>query len=245
MNKIALRIGIICEGPTDFHAITFFVGASLQEKGFDIKFVDLQPTMDRTHPAGGWTLVKTWLANNPPAQRIKRYIGGGPFESGLSAKACDVFLIQMDSDILDQESFQKYLYKEYGVSIPVLEEPSERGEYIRKTMETWSDLSSCSLDEKKFHVFVPSVESSEAWCVAASGNKHQEVERLRGQALVEAFMTALHESEGRTPQEYSTISKDVKRRKKFCQKHASFHNQIKEQCPHLARAIDELASFTS
>ena len=38
-----MRIGIVCEGLTDVHAIVSFLGASLANRGFDPVFVTLQP----------------------------------------------------------------------------------------------------------------------------------------------------------------------------------------------------------
>ena len=96
-----MRIGIICEGPTDEPAITNFLKASLTYRDITPEFVLIQPDNDRTKPSdGGWHAVLNWLLNNPPKSRIATYLSGGLFDDGLSAKRCDVLVFQMDSDIL-------------------------------------------------------------------------------------------------------------------------------------------------
>ena len=69
-----MRIGVICEGPTDVHAIVNFLGASLTDRGVDPVFVTIQPESDRTKPMdGGWHAVLRWLIGNPPDSRVPSY----------------------------------------------------------------------------------------------------------------------------------------------------------------------------
>lgn len=72
-----MRIGIVCEGATDTHAIVSFLGASLKSRGVGAAFVGLQPNMDRTSPNGGWGLVLMWFEKNPASSRGKTYFGRG------------------------------------------------------------------------------------------------------------------------------------------------------------------------
>lgn len=100
-----MRVGVVVEGPTDSYAVVQFLGQSLQRYGIQPSFIDLQPSMDNTNPEGGWVAVLKWLEDNPPELRVPRYFGGGLFDQDLSAKACDVVIVQMDSDILGEETF--------------------------------------------------------------------------------------------------------------------------------------------
>ena len=50
-----MRVGVVCEGPTDWHAIVCFLEASLTDRGIAPVFVEIQPEMDKTNRAnGGW-----------------------------------------------------------------------------------------------------------------------------------------------------------------------------------------------
>lgn len=61
-GRLVARIGAVCEGPADFHAITSFFGHSMSLTGIPVKFVPLQPDPDATAPEGGWGHVLLWLA---------------------------------------------------------------------------------------------------------------------------------------------------------------------------------------
>lgn len=95
-----MRIGIVCEGETDAHAMECFLGASLRSRGLEAYFVRLQPAMDRTGPSGGWGMLLKWFEDNEPDKRVRTYFDGGLFDHGLSAKQCDVVTFQMDADVL-------------------------------------------------------------------------------------------------------------------------------------------------
>ena len=149
-----MRIGVICEGPTDFVAIEHFFGAALADKNLNTTFVSLQPDMDATQSHGGWTLVEAWLANNPPDTRIHRYFGGGLFANNLDTKQCDIFLIQIDSDILDDESFVNSVQNKHGIDAKNIVGETIRREKIIEILTCWSVLSACSNQDKKRHVYV-------------------------------------------------------------------------------------------
>ncbi|MCK4712560.1 MAG: hypothetical protein KAT26_06735, partial [Marinosulfonomonas sp.] len=73
-----MRIGVVCEGPTDFIAIKEFLGASLAKRHINSTFISIQPDPDNTL-GDGWTRVFYWLENNLPQSRIKSYFDGGLF----------------------------------------------------------------------------------------------------------------------------------------------------------------------
>ena len=59
-----MRVGVVCEGATDFVAIDAFFGQSLADHGIEAEFVPIQPEKDKTSPEGGWGNVLHWLQKN-------------------------------------------------------------------------------------------------------------------------------------------------------------------------------------
>lgn len=238
-----LRVGVICEGPTDYHAIRAFMGVALEVRGVAASFIDIQPDMGRSRPEAGWTKVEWWLRNNRPVQRIRQYFDGGLFQRNMSAKACDVFLIQMDSDVLDDEGFHAFLRGDYGLTLADAHDPEERGLRILQVLDVWGRLDELTEVDRKRHVAAPAVEATETWCVAAFDKRHRDPEALRGDDLLQAFMMALDGSEGRAQQIYAEPDKQPRRRKTFCDKHAAKGaERIVATCPHFARAVDQLSA---
>lgn len=166
-----MRIGIICEGPTDEPAITNFLKASLTYRDITPEFVLIQPDNDRTKPSdGGWHAVLNWLLNNPPKSRIATYLSGGLFDDGLSAKRCDVLVFQMDSDILSKCDFQNWTRNTLGYGVTDSSDPIQRGKEVRSIIGIAGKFETLSDDESKRHIPAPAVESTEAWCVAVYGS---------------------------------------------------------------------------
>ncbi|WP_143273411.1 hypothetical protein [Azospirillum palustre] len=245
MKNSAFRIGVICEGPTDYHAISCLIGAALESQKINAKFIDLQPNMDSTQADGGWSLIEKWFENYQPDIRVHRYLKGGFFEQDLDEKSCDVFLIQMDSDILDNRNFISYIGEKYNLAFNTLDTPLKRGEAISQVLEKWAKSEECSNFDKKRHIYAPAVESTETWCIASFKRTKENLEATKGVDLCEKFMDALHQSEGRTPQKFSEVDKSVSRRKKFCQKHVKGHQIAREQCFHFNQAVDNLISASA
>ena len=210
-----MRIGVVCEGPTDWHAIVSFLRASLEDRGIVPMFVSIQPEMDRTNPSGGWLSVLRWLRGNPPKSRIPAYLRGGLFDDGLSAKQCDVLIFQMDADILSHDYPRNWIKEELGYVVMDSTDPMRRGRQIRSIIGIAGDFQSLLPSEVELHVPVPAVESTETWCVAAFQRLSRDPERLQGDGLCQAFMTALHRSEGRPMQSFMKVNKTPTRRKRF------------------------------
>ena len=239
-KKIEIKIGIICEGQTDFHAIKFFFGSALEEINIIAKFVDLQPTMDKTQAEAGWGNIEAWLKKNPPRHRIKRYLSGGVFEDDLDAKSCDIFLLQMDSDIIEDEKFTKRILSVYGKDIEKSTDSKIRGKIIYEILSMWARLDECTIRENSLHIVSPAVESTETWCIASYRNTKENLEEIRGSDLKKKFMDTLHLSEGRAMQDFLNVDKNVERRKSFCHRHANGFKHIISQCPHFDQSIRDI-----
>ena len=112
-----MRIGVICEGRTDFHAVESFFGHSLESAGMHPHFEVIQPTLDETQSKGGWGNVLLWLDKNLPAFRMQEYLNGGIFRGAQSADSYDCLLIHLDSDVLDDENFKDRVSQKYDYEI--------------------------------------------------------------------------------------------------------------------------------
>ncbi len=233
-----VRIGVICEGPTDFHAIRCFMGLALEKFKIKADFIDIQPDMGRTFPEGGWGNIECWLKRNSPEDRIKIYLEKHPLTA--FSKSCDMFLIQMDSDVIDDHKFQKRMVDKYNVKIPGSIQPDCRGRIITKILKIWSDVENLTEIDIRRHIFAPAVESTEAWCVAAFNGKWKEPEILRGADLVQAFMETLEQSEGLPVKKYTNIDKSINRRSAFCERHKNGYNRVISLCPHFRDAVDKI-----
>ena len=236
-----VRIGIVCEGPTDVHAIVYFLGASLKNRRITPAFVHIQPEKDKTRP-GGWSAVLNWLRNNPPKLRTSNYLGGGLFAGGLSAKQCDVLLFQIDADIIDDRGFRNWTRKTLGYQVKNSRGSIQRGNEVRMIIEKAGNFIQLSQDESKRHIPAPAVESTEAWCVAAYGRFAGDPEQLNGSDLCQEFMTALHLSEGRRLQPFREVNKDRDRRRRFCEKHAGGFWRVEKRCRHYRELVESVAS---
>lgn len=239
-----MRIGVVCEGPTDAHAIVCFLQASLTHRGITPVFIAIQPPMDNTRaPDGGWGAVLNWLRKNPPETRTKAYLRGGLFGDDLSAKHCDVLVLQMDADILADSAFQSWMRRHYQYSVANGKDPVTRGKEITSIIETVGAFSRLSPDETRRHVPAPSVESTETWCVAAFRNLPVDPELLSGSRLCQKFMTALHRSESRAIQVFVSSNKDPKRRHRYCERHSNRFDRLESQCYHYLNLVNMLLSI--
>ena len=236
-----MRIGIVAEGPTDVVAITNFLEHSLRRREIAVDFVELQPDPDNTLPRGGWASVLKWLDNTPPDTRTMMYFGGGLFSNNLSAKACDVILLHLDSDVLSEPSFRRYVASEYNHSVNDAVAPSDRGLEVRAVICIAGRMAELTQKDAERHVSVAAVESTEAWCVAAFAVVHgRNAELFRGTTLVEQFMTALHRSENRPVVSFSSINKNLERRSRFCARHAVRSDRVEAQCEQYQIMVETL-----
>lgn len=235
-----MLIGVICEGPTDFPAIEHFFGHALRAEGIQASFKSLHPRVDRTRPEGGWGNVLLWLANHGPDERIQRFFNGGLFDSPAS-DVCDVLLIQLDTDVVMEGSFQSYVLSTFGHTIEPTSEPRGRAAQLALILRhalRWGEMSATDAAR---HVICPAVDATESWCVAAFDRRCRDAEVLQGADLTSAFMKALERFEGKTPEEsYANCSKDPKRRERYCAEHGRFWGRVVRSCPHFAASLFHL-----
>ena len=236
-----MRIGVICEGPTDFPAIQSFFKHSLSQQGIQAEFVPLQPLGDNTQ--GGWTQVLYWLDRNPPAIRIQDYFKGELFDE---EPQLDCLLIHMDSDILDDDSFKVHVKNKYQYAVKNLRSADDRGDEIRAIINRAAQFSEMPEAIEQRHVLAPAVESTEAWCVAAFTRRKKDFEALSGPQLADAFMQALERSESRKPeQSYTNIDKSISRRERFCEAYAEHSGRVIRGCPQFEKIYRQLLEVGS
>lgn len=236
-----MRIGVVCEGPTDAHAIVCFLQASLTHRGITPDFIPLQPDMDNTRPLdGGWGAVFLWLEKNPPRSRTKAYFHGGLFDNDLSAKRCDVMIFQLDTDILSDVGFQNWTKENYGYSVADLPNPVERGKEVTKIIELAGEFATLTIADLRRHIPAPSVESTETWCVAAFRQLSVDPETLSGNSICREFMTALHRFENRPIEDFVRIDKNPGRRLPYCENHSGGYARLENQCYHYRNLVDSL-----
>lgn len=237
-----MRIGVICEGQTDFVAIKEFLGASLNKHGIDTTFIPIQPNPDNTSK-GGWTHVFSWLKENPPQVRVQNYFGRGIFAGG-SPKQCDALIIQMDSDIIDESGFISFLEGE-DISVTSGTTPIERGNEIERLLKIFSNVAELTGIDHDRHVLAPAVESSETWCIAAFCRPTVDPETLKGKQLDIAFGAILARSESRPPNPwYGKPDKSVGRRQRYCKKHAG-GNYLETHSYHYRQMLSKVISIRS
>ena len=234
-----IRIGVVCEGPTDAVAIERFLCRSLMEREVQTEFVRLQPDPDGTSE-GGWANVHTWLENNQPESRLTAYLGAGLFDGDRSAKTCDLLLLQMDSDVIEAASFKKYM-KRFSFMVDEHDDPVARGDVIRSALHTVAKCGLLTIADLRRHALAPVVESTETWCVAAFKQLTDDPERLRGLDLCNEFMTALHLSESRPLRGFANIDKRVDRRDAFWMKQAGGFSRLEAQCYHYSHLVNGIA----
>jgi hypothetical protein len=239
-----MHIGVVCEGPTDYPAISCFFGEALRARDIEATFKALFPEMDRTRPDGGWANVLLWLKNNPPAKRIQQYFGGGLFGGNLSGDRFDAIIIHLDTDVIEHESFVAFVRESYNHDVSIGGDCDARAAEISAVIEIAADFNSMTQRDQVRHVPTPAVESTENWCVAAFHGQPENFELIRGDELTNRFMAALEKSESRSPQDrYTNVDKDHDRRTRFCERHANGASRIVSGCRQFSLALDKLAAI--
>jgi hypothetical protein len=241
-----MRIGVVCEGPTDYPAIAQFFRHALLEQNIRAEFLSLFPDIDRTQSNGGWANVLLWLQNNPPISRIQKYFKGGLFAGDLASQQLDAIIIHLDADILPNDSFISFVKRKYDINIIDANSPADRGSQIMKVIEIAAGFDSMTKADCARHVPAPAVESTETWCIAAFTLPPTEFEMLRGGQLTHLFMAALERSEGREPQEiYENIDKNPQRRQRFCEQHAVGSARVINGCQHFSSVMAKLQAINA
>jgi hypothetical protein len=210
-----MRIGVICEGQTDFVAIKIFLEQELSHLGKRVTFDMIQPAYDNSLPSG-WSQVLLWLEGNELPFRSALYLKGESLFAVEDEEAkYDALLFQMDCDIIGHESFEAFIRKRkisYTPPVNII----DRGNVIRHVLLSIAGHASDTVSLRHKEVMTPIVESSEAWLLAAE-NVANNPEGLIGQPLIDAFGALMARCLGRPPQSnYSVINKTTKTRMRIC-----------------------------
>lgn len=240
-----MRIGVVCEGSTDYIAIKAFFGHALLQHGIASEIIPLQPS-EATTSRGGWGRVLKWLEKNDPNKRSFDWFDGGPFGGNLALEPLDCLLIHLDADILGKESFSSRVKNELDYTVLAPAEPSDRAEQIRKVLQLAWRNDELTNDLRKLHVPAPAVESSETWCLAAYSEDQEDFERITGQDLIDRFMSVLEKSEGKSVKDsYAKIEKNTKRRQKFCDLYAIKSIRVVAGCAQFEKVLNHLLDIAN
>ena len=232
------RIGLVCEGATDRAAITCYVRQSLVSRGYsDVTFFDIPAHRDKTTPIHGFAMVLAWLSK--PSGERNRYLMD--LFAGDNVQRCDAILVHLDADNLSQPQFKKHIHKWYKTSVKSSQRAQDRGKEIARLISHVGKLTTSRDPASKRYVIAAAVESTETWCLSAFRVVRVNPEILSGGSLCQEFMQALLAYEGRpTGGVFRKISKDVRRRKRFCRGTAQNADRIERQCHHYNQLVIDL-----
>jgi len=235
-----MKVGVVCEGMTDFHAINHYVGAALGLRGLSVDFVALQPAPDNT-TSGGWGNVFSWLEGNPPESRESLF-GRGLFANSKKMAGLDLILIHIDTDVLPERSFLNFLHaRNYSIGNPI--NLVEQCDEISKLIAHFAKFNQCPVGIAEKHVAAPIAESSEAWCVAVDPEFRGVAEELSGQDLINAFGAAHARFNGiPVKAAYSSINKKIKSREKYCQGTVGEVNRL-DSCSLFVALVQNIATI--
>lgn len=210
-----MRIGVVCEGQTDFLAIKIFLEREFVGLGKSVIFDMIQPAYDNSLPSG-WPQVLLWLENNELPFRSALYLKGDSLFAVEDDDAkYDALLFQIDSDIIGEASFEAFVKKRSILYTPPLNNFG-RGNAIRHVLLSISGHASDAVSLRHKEVMALIVESSEAWVLAAE-NIANNPEELIGQPLINEFGALVARSSGQAPKaDYSSINKTTKTRERIC-----------------------------
>jgi hypothetical protein len=237
---IVVDIGVVAEGKTDQLVIKELVNIyfKTQEILCQINFKSEQPTADNTS-GGGWRSVHQWCLNNTAVERKARYFEGGLFESDNTR--CDALLIHLDSDICEQ-----ILLSESSACTELkLEDPVERGNYIKRNLDKW--LWSTDVDRHGWYIIAPAVEAIESWLVAGLSDEIncnpesksiQEITKL----LAELYYFKIDKP---LPKDIKALRKTEEQYRKILDIAHVNIGKIVDTCPHFKELVEEVAKIVN
>lgn len=212
-----MRIGVVCEGPTDFVVMRSFFAKDLRKDFGPIDFQIIQPALDNTLP-GGWSQVLYWLENNPPENRSSLYLKGQSlFLRENEDVKFDALIFQIDTDIIGEEGFEKFC-RDRGLTASKPVEPDRRADLIRGILVSISSRSSIGEAIGASEVPIAIVEACETWVVAA-GISDCNAEAMTAEETRNNFGKVFARLSGQKERKsYKNINKNVKSRKRICSK---------------------------
>lgn len=233
---MTIKIGLITEGKTDQVVLKSLVPVAIPSIDKN-NFIDLQPAPDRTSmpssSEGGWRMVQKWCLNTSPELRLQM-IQGGLFEN---SPKISVFIIQLDTDICDQEDFQEAT--EINPNSFNLNAPSGRYSYVKNVLDAWlwPDPNE-NTPESNLIIYAIAVEVIETWLIAALDD-HEKPEKIKDYSDI--LLTIYHEIEGNKAQaNQKKVAKKEKNYEKICNAALPEIQKIKRKCPHFKKFISSL-----
>ncbi|WP_321342237.1 hypothetical protein [Breoghania sp.] len=238
-----MKVGVICEGPTDFIVMKSFFTKDLSEHFQEIEFFLIQPALDNTLP-GGWSQVLYWLENNPPENRTALYRRGQSlFLNEEDDKKFDALLFQMDTDIIGENGFEKFC-SDRGLAPQNPCAPKERANFIRGVLISLAAYETIDDAISSGETPIAIVEACETWIVAAGTEGGGDAEKLLPADTCNRFGRILAKTIGERPQKkYAKINKSPKTREKLCKelctsctpKNKSYHYDL--SLSHIKQAL--------
>ncbi len=237
-----MRIGVVCEGPTDFITMASFLSAELLKRELSVSFDIIQPALDNTLP-GGWSQVFYWLEQNPITHRDALYKKGHSlFLNDDEDQKFDALIFQIDTDIIGEQGFETFVSRRGFKCIrPTC--PSDRGEYVRDIINFIAGHASLDTALQSKEVPIALVESCETWIVAAASSDC-DAESLTPSELTNRFGAVIDEQEGHPiRQTYSKINKKMKTRRRVCSC-LSLNTSPATKAPHFDQAVDNICKVS-
>jgi hypothetical protein len=233
-----MKIGLVCEGQTDYITMVSFLSAELSRLGHSAEFDLIQPALDNSLPSG-WTQVFYWLEQNPLKNRNALYRRGNSlFSIDDEDDKFDILAFQIDTDIIGEDSFERFIEKR-GIT-PI--RPSSaicRGKFIRNLICQFSGHSSVGSALESKDIPIALVESCETWVVAAAADC-DDAESLSPEELCNRFGEVVAAQSNQPPQSsYASINKTMKTRRRVCSSLSKSASPA-GKAPHFDQTVDEL-----
>lgn len=231
------RVGVVCEGATDFIAIKTYMQNCLANSGLATKFISLQPDMDATRQDGGWTKIATWLSQDTIEQRKIRYLSKGLFANQMDPKACDAILLQIDADVYSEQDFVNFNLKYFEHVVPTTNSIVDRRKNLISVLFNWSGVTNQVSDQ-----YIPciAIQATENWCIAAHKSYIGDLEELSGQDLTDQFLDCMKAVLDFPIRPSEEKMKDQGRRERYCAATVNGSGGAYIQCSGYRAAIEDL-----
>jgi hypothetical protein len=201
-----------------------------------VTFVDIQPELDASSlsSGGGWANALTWLEINALQSRLAAYLGKGLFDSGLSDKVCDLLIVQVDTDVLDEDDFKNFVAKRKGLVVTSPISPSDRFDEVRRVLCEFCGFNDLMEATEASHVLAPAVENTETWCVSVRDPIVKGIEFLRKRAILVEYRTRLVAFESGVK---NAKPKNVASRSAYCNHHSADFARLEDHCSQYTRLV--------
>jgi hypothetical protein len=238
-----MRVGIVCEGATDFITTSSFLTHSMLRRGLHIDFIDLQPGLDKTSEMNsGWSNALLWLERNPLKSRKNNILGSGLFSGSLSWKKCDVILIQLDCDCREDEGFHIFL-KKRSVNLKNLQQHDKICEDLTEALLRLSELNQEQCADER-HIICCVTHNSESWCIAAlSDTADRPVEQIDLSETSEIYLNSVSNYPISEAIPVSRRVKDRNLRTQFCNDNKSLSERVEARSETYRTLVDQACAL--